>query len=84
MQGTWLERAHGIGDDGSQLGHGTHTNAKQVTRVHSIDFKAAGDGPSRVVPQDGEAGMQWRVESVSCGLDHMAAVIAAPEEVIGR
>lgn len=84
MQGTWLERAHGIGDDGSQLGHGTNTNARQVTRVHSIDFNSAGGGRRRVVPQDGDDGIQWRVESVSCGLDHMAAVIVSPEEVIGR
>lgn len=85
VQGTWLERAHGVGDDGSQLGHGTVANVKKPTLVQMVDFApAGGPGSSPLVPQNGAEGIQWCVESVSCGLDHMACVIAAPEEVIGR
>lgn len=85
VQGTWLERAHGVGDDGSQLGHGTTRNVTRPTFVQSIDFTGADSGMgSRLVPHDGDKGIQWCVESVSCGLDHMAAVVAASEEVIAR
>lgn len=87
VQGTWLERAHGISDDGSQLGHGTTTNAKRISLVHSIDFRgdtSDGGARSRLVPHDGTEGTQWCAETVACGLDHMAAVIAAPKEVVGR
>jgi hypothetical protein len=84
MQGTWLDRVHGISDDGCQLGHGVRANVRGPTVVDTVCIGAAGDvtgeSGTRIV-FDGDS---MQVDSVSCGLDHMVAIISVAEGLLHK
>lgn len=80
---TWVESAHGIGDAGSQLGHGDETSRKRPSAVQSVQLAAFGGAPERLLPQRTDDGTAWFAEDVACGIDHMAAVIAVDIDKAG-
>ena len=88
MQGeTWVDRAHGVDHSGSMLGHGDVLNADVITAVEAVQFLASTEqSDAQLIAQMQEAHVHpnWQAVSVSCGMDHSAAVLSMPEDFLAR
>ena len=68
------------------LGHGDVLNADVITAVEQVQLPAAdGQGAAQLIAQMRDAHPVWQALSVSCGLDHSAAVVSiSDDDVLAR